>query len=114
MLFAWLIYGNIIYYSRANDCIRHRETRLMSYLVLAYLYVGYIQIGHALSYAYIIPHAIQKWWQLKHRSRQFRNQIQTISETLARKDFDPVAHKCEVTCVICLEDFHKNSVVTTL
>lgn len=47
--------------------MRIKETRLISYIVLGYLYVGYIQIGYALSYAYIIPHALTKWWTLKAR-----------------------------------------------
>ena len=62
MLFGWLVYGNLIYFSRKNDCVRQKDTRLLAYLVLAYIYVGYIQIGYALSYAYILPHAIYKWW----------------------------------------------------
>lgn len=42
ILFSWLVYGNIMYYSRRNDCVFKRDTRLMSNLMLAYLYVGYI------------------------------------------------------------------------
>ena len=72
-LFAWLVYGNILYYSRRNDCVRKKETRLLAYITLAYLYVGYIQIGYALSYAYIIPHALAKWWQLKSHQKAFHN-----------------------------------------
>mmetsp|Transcript_20149 Transcript_20149/g.24857 ORF Transcript_20149/g.24857 Transcript_20149/m.24857 type:complete len:103 (-) Transcript_20149:399-707(-) len=75
LLFAWLIYGNLIYFSRKNDCVRQKDTRLLAYLVLAYIYVGYIQIGYALSYAYILPHAILKWWQLKRRERVFQQQL---------------------------------------
>lgn len=114
ILFAWLIYGNILYYSKNNDCMRLKPTRLLAYVCLGYLYVGYIQIGYALSYAYIIPHALTKWWTLKSRSRAFQNQIDSISQTLARKDYDPVVHKYETMCPICLEEFNKNSVVTTL
>ena len=75
ILFAWLIYGNILYYSKNNDCMRQRQTRLLSYIVLGYLYVGYIQIGYALSYAYIVPHALAKWWTLKSRQRAHNQQI---------------------------------------
>ena len=42
VLFYWLLYGNLIYFSRKNDCFRKRETRLLTYLMLGYLYVGYI------------------------------------------------------------------------
>jgi len=42
MLFGWLVYGNLIYFSRRNDCVRQKDTRLLAYLVLAYIYVGYI------------------------------------------------------------------------
>ena len=76
LLFGWLVYGNLMYFSRKNDCVRQRDTRVLAYLVLAYLYVGYIQIGYALSYVYIVPHAIMKYYQLKTRERQFHNQIQ--------------------------------------
>jgi hypothetical protein len=79
IFFAWLIYGNILYYSKNNDCMRQKPTRLLAYICLGYLYVGYIQIGYALSYAYIIPHALTKWWTLKSRSRAFQNQIDSIS-----------------------------------
>ena len=75
ILFAWLVYGNLIYFSRKNDCVRQKDTRLLAYLVLAYIYVGYIQIGYALSYAYILPHAVYKWWQLKRREATFHAQL---------------------------------------
>ena len=65
LLFGWLIYGNVLYYSRRNNCIHIRETRVLSYLMLGYLYVGYLQIGYALSYAYCLPHALIKWWTLR-------------------------------------------------
>ena len=42
LLFCWLVYGNLIYFSRRNDCVRRRDTRLLAYLMLAYIYVGYI------------------------------------------------------------------------
>ena len=42
LLISWLIYGNILFFSRKNDCIRKPDTRLISYIMLAYLYVGYI------------------------------------------------------------------------
>ena len=42
--------------------MRKKDTRLLAYIMQAYLYVGYVQIGVALSYAYIIPHALLKWW----------------------------------------------------
>lgn len=58
LLFCWLIYGNLMYFSRKNDCVRLKDTRIMAYLVLAYLYVGYIQIGYALSYVYVVPYAL--------------------------------------------------------
>ena len=70
-LFVWLIYGNVMYYSRRNDCMYLRETRVLSYLMLGYLYVGYLQIGYAMSYAYCLPHALMKWWQLRRRSQAF-------------------------------------------
>lgn len=114
VLFAWLIYGNILYYSRQNDCLHIKQTRLLSHLMLAYLYVGYIQIGYALSYVYVIPHAIMKWWSLASRRAQFRAQIQQISQTLARKDYDPIVHKFETVCAICLDEFDKTATVTTL
>ena len=72
LLSAWLIYGNILYYSRKNDCIRKKDTRVLSVIVLAYLYVGYIQIGFALTYAYIVPHALAKWCSLMSRQRAWR------------------------------------------
>ena len=28
LLFSWLVYGNLIYFSRRNDCVRNKETRL--------------------------------------------------------------------------------------
>ena len=113
-MFAWLLYGNIIYFSKQNDCVRHRETRLQAYVALAYIYVGYIQIGYALSYAYVLPLAIKKWCTLKSRERSFRHQIKLISQTLARRDYDPQLHNYETMCAICLEDFNKKSQVTTL
>ena len=67
ILFGWLLYGNVLFYSRKNNCIHLKETRTLSYLMLGYLYVGYIQIGYAISYVFIIPHAVSKWWQLKQR-----------------------------------------------
>ena len=88
-MFGWLLYGNLIYFSKQNDCVRHRETRLLAYVALAYIYVGYIQIGYALSFAYVLPFALKKWCQLKQRERTFRDQIKQISKTLARRDFDP-------------------------
>ena len=57
----------MMYYSRKNNCIHVKDTRVLAYLMLGYLYVGYIQIGWALSYAYSLPHALSKWYQLKHR-----------------------------------------------
>ena len=67
ILLGWLMYGNAMYYSRKNNCMHTRETRVLSYLMLGYLYVGYIQIGYALSYAYCLPHAFVKWYQLRQR-----------------------------------------------
>ena len=61
-----------------------------------------------------MPHAIVKWWVLSSRRAQFQAQIQQISETLARRDCDPVEHKFETVCAICLEEFNKESTVTTL
>lgn len=73
ILFGWLVYGNLMYFSRKNDCVRNKDTRVLAYLVLAYLYIGYIQIGYALSYVLIIPHAVHKYYLLKTRERQFHN-----------------------------------------
>lgn len=79
LLFSWLVYGNLIYFSRRNDCVRNKDTRLLAHLVLGYLYVGYIQIGYALSYAYVLPTAILKWYQLRSRDRAFQRSLQQIS-----------------------------------
>ena len=58
LLFGWLMYGNMMFYSRRNNCIHTKDTRILAYLMLGYLYVGYIQIGYAFSYAVMIPHAV--------------------------------------------------------
>ena len=42
ILFGWLVYGNIMFFSQKNDCIKMKETRVLAYVMQAYLYLGYI------------------------------------------------------------------------
>ena len=43
-LTGWLIYGNILYFSSANNCREIPETRGLSSLMLFFLIVGYFQM----------------------------------------------------------------------
>ena len=44
LLVVWLIYGNKLYYSKANDCASNKRTQFLSELMGCILYVGYLMI----------------------------------------------------------------------
>ena len=44
-MLGWLIYGNCIYFSDANDCDSKRDTRDLSELMGIMLFVGYLIMG---------------------------------------------------------------------
>ena len=44
-MLGWLIYGNSIYFSKANDCDQNRNTRDLSELMGIMLFVGYLMMG---------------------------------------------------------------------
>jgi hypothetical protein len=44
-MLGWLVYGNSIYFSKANDCDQIRDTRDLSELMGIMLFVGYLMMG---------------------------------------------------------------------
>jgi len=42
-MIAWLIYGNVIYFSDENNCKEFEQTKALSGLMLFFLVLGYFQ-----------------------------------------------------------------------
>lgn len=44
-MIGWLVYGNIIYYSKQNDCERVQGTMFLAEFMSCILFIGYLMIG---------------------------------------------------------------------
>ena len=62
---TWLFYGNIIFYSKANDCTELPETKALAHLMLFFLSIGYIPMIYAVVYAVLLPQAVMKYLFLR-------------------------------------------------
>jgi hypothetical protein len=45
IIIVWLVYGNRIFYSKANDCGEKEGTRFLTDLMQTFLIIGYIMMG---------------------------------------------------------------------
>ena len=43
-LIGWLLYGNKLFYSERNDCGLHKDTHILSIMMLTILILGYLTI----------------------------------------------------------------------
>ena len=110
-LCTWLVYGNYMYFSSQNDCQAREETSPMAQLMLFFISVGYLQILYGLTYAYLMPQAIMRYFFLQSLERKANQEILQVSESLNRVGFDPLVHKYESTCAICLLDFETDDMI---
>lgn len=52
---GWLIYGNILYFSKENDCKQWDDTRFVSYLMAGIVFLGYLLMLYYVFALCLIP-----------------------------------------------------------
>jgi len=54
-MIGWLIYGNVIYYSKENNCGTNGRTAIDDEIMLVILYIGYLMMAFYLVIMCTIP-----------------------------------------------------------
>lgn len=113
---AWLIYGNVLFYSEENDCRNFEETLGLSSMMFFFIIIGYVQFVGLL--VLICFGACLLLLMRFLNERQVREISSTdagrVVESLTRENFDPNVHKFEHTCAICMVDYLPEDTVTGL
>ena len=111
MLFLWLVYGNIIFFSDENDCIQKEEFKMPVFFMRLSLILGYAFMVYYLCLLFVIMIVLV----LVHRDRTYRDipieSIHYIRQSLISLEFDPLVHRLEKECIICCLEFKERDMV---
>ena len=100
---AWLIYGNVIFYSDKNDCAEIEGTNGLYSLMFFFLVVGYFQIILIAIAVCVLPCLIMYIRRIEHQGYRDidEDQVVRIANSLNRELYDPAVHNHEHECAIC-------------
>eukprot|EP00347_Sterkiella_histriomuscorum_P003510 403364024 len=114
-ILGWLIYGNILFFSKNNNCYQLQDSRMLYDMMLILLIFGYFQM---LVYAVIILMLPCIIYQLRnqHRGRNDLSDqaIPNVIQNLTRLKFKTDQFTNENVCSICFVDYNNDDDVTPL
>ena len=83
-MIAWLVYGNIIFFSEANNCAEFEGTRGLNSMMLFFLVIGYVQFIAFLLVACVLPCLIIWIRRSVERPELDQRQIVQVANSLQR------------------------------
>ena len=114
MLFLWLVYGNIIFFSDSNDCTEKEEFKMPVFFMRLSLILGYAFMVYYLCLLFVIMIVLVLVYRERTNRRMPVEEIHYIRQSLISLEFDPLVHRLEKECVICCLEFKERDMVTQL
>ena len=113
---VWLIYGNVIFYSSANDCQTIEATYGLWIMMLVFLIIGYFFLLAMIIVLIVLPFILFCNRRREEQGEEEINdeQMLKIANSLHREKWDPLVHKHEHECKICLAEYKNEDNVTKL
>lgn len=105
-IIAWMILGNVWFFSEENNCNSMHDTLVLYYLMLIILISGYIFIVIYLLALIVLPCIY---------TQSFKNpESNQLFKTLQKTKFNPYLHKFDSKCIVCKQEFNIKSKVSVL
>lgn len=121
LIIAWLIYGNVLYYSKRNNCEANERTQFLAEFMGCILIIGYIMMGFYLLILCTLPWL---YFLLRRQAAEVqlnagpghasRSQVPLILDSLSKVPFSAGNFNHDTQCAICFVDYKTTDLVTQL
>ena len=115
---CWIVYGNHLYYSKANNCMLLEDTQLQAEFMSCILIVGWLILGMYGIILFTIPCLYMYYRNQMNMNlaagELSQSQIATVLGSLSRVTYDANRFQHENQCVICMMDYKEHDTVTQL
>lgn len=122
LIILWLIYGNVLYYSKRNDCEANERTQFLNEFMGCILILGYVMIGFYLLILCTVPCLYYLLRQQQANNQRIaaaaghvsQSQVPQILDSLSKVPFSAGDFQHESQCAICFVDYKTTDLVTQL
>ena len=114
-ILGWLIYGNILFFSKDNNCNKVEDSKMLYSMMLILLIFGYFQMAVYLLIIILLPIII---YQQRHQNRGpndiSEQAIPEVLKSLTKLKFNQDQFTKENQCSICFLEYNADDDVTQL
>lgn len=114
-LICWFILGNVLYYSKVNDCESKPQTFFISKFMQCILIVGYFAIPIYIVILFAIPYLNWlKQFEKQRATEESKRLLMELLQSLTRVKFNRSILNHDAQCAICLQEYSNNEQVIKL